>query len=66
MEIHVGSDVLRVLEFYCSFLGHARVHQPIWVWIMEHYYNITDINFFKYFQKLSVFQIHYFQKVYYF
>ena len=41
-------------------------HQPIWVWIMEHGYGILDLNFYKYFEKLSVFQIHYFHKVYYF
>ena len=51
---------------FCSFpavlLAMEEYHQPIWVWIIQRDYNIPDINFSKNFQKLSVFQIHYFIK----
>ena len=51
---------------FCSFpavlLAMEEYHQPIWVWIIQRDYNIPDLNFSKNFQKLSVFQIHYFIK----
>ena len=51
---------------FCSFpavlLAMEEYHQPIWVWIIQRDYNIPDLNFYKNFQKLSVFQIHYFIK----
>ena len=51
---------------FCSFpavlLAMEEYHQPIWVRIIQRDYNIPDLNFSKNFQKLSVFQIHYFIK----
>ena len=51
---------------FCSFptvlLAMEEYHQPIWVWIIQRDCNIPDLNFYKNFQKLAVFQIHYFIK----
>ena len=53
METHVGSDVLRVLNFFCSSLGLARVSS-------------SHLGMGYKQDKLSVFQIHYVYKVYHF
>ena len=64
MNTNVGFDVSRVLQFKfpAVLLAMEEYHQPIWVWIIQRDYNIPDLNFYKNFQKLSVFQIHYFIK----
>ena len=63
MKTNVGFDVSRVLQFYCSSLSHGRVPST-----SLGYGSFSEIiiyrtqTFYKNFQKLSVFQIHYFIK----
>ena len=66
MESHVGSDSWESCHFPAVILAMQEYHQPIWVWIIERDYNIPELNFYKHFQKLSLFKIHHFYKVYYF